>query len=101
MAKISDAQFGALDTLIQFGPVKAIEVAGPKSMDGSRKIKLECHAMSPATLANFEANGYVTVTRTPIATPVNAVGKKGNARRALVITITEAGRAAFAKEMAA
>jgi hypothetical protein len=94
--KLTDAQAGALHTLAQFGPKQGVEVRMPPAMDGSRRIKLECHIMNAPTLAKLEASGLVSVVREQLPTPKNAVGKSGHARRSVTISITEAGRAALA-----
>lgn len=94
--KISDSLHGALCTLREYGPAKGVEVRMPPAMDGTRRIKLECHLMSAPQLSKLEAAGYVTVERSEAFAPVNAVGKRGNLRRHVVIAITDAGRAAIA-----
>lgn len=94
--KLSDAQFGALSTLQQFGPNDAIEVIGPPRMDGTREVKLQWNGASGATLGKLEAAGLVSVNRKPLGRPRNAVGKPGRPRRGLTISITDAGRAALA-----
>ena len=92
---LTPAQFSVLHLLKERGPKDAVEVRLPPSMDGKRKVKLEWNAASGSTLAILEGAGFVSVVRTPMPTPVNAVGTKGHARRALTISITEAGRAAL------
>jgi DNA-binding MarR family transcriptional regulator len=94
--KLTDAQFSALHTLAEFGPKAATEVRMPPAMDGSRRIKLECHFLTAPTLARLEQGGLVSVQRSEPSAPVNAVGKRGHARRSLTISITDAGRAAVA-----
>lgn len=91
MMKLSDAQFGALSTLYQHGPINAVEVAGPAGMDGKRKIKLECHALNVATLTKLEAAGLVAVSRGDIYRPTDAAGRKGHPRRNVCISITAEG----------
>ena len=93
--KITDAQFSALHTLAEFGPKAGMEVLLPHAMDGSRRTKLECNVLTAPTLARLEADGLVLVSRKPIATPMNAVGKRGHERRHITISITDAGRAAL------
>jgi hypothetical protein len=95
MTKLSPAQYGALLSLREFGPITAIEVLGPRDMSGKRKVRLECHVMSPATLARLESWGYVNCDRDLLPRPVNAVGKLGKPRRSLCITITELGSLAL------
>lgn len=95
--KLSDAQFGALSTLREFGPIRAVEVQGPRGMDGKRKTKLECHVMNIATLSKLQSDGLVTVSRTPLPRVKNAVGKVGHPRIALTITATETGISALNK----
>ena len=95
---LSAAQFGALSTLREFGPVKGIEVRQPPAIDGTRKTKLECHLMSAATLARLEGDGLVAVTRGEIFRPVDAGGKAGAARREIQIAITDKGHAAIETE---
>lgn len=94
--RLSDSQHGVLHTLREFGPQKAVEVHGPRGMDGKRKIKLEWAGAPLATLTKLESAGLVTVQRAEPVRPVNAVGGKGHPRVALTITITDAGRAALA-----
>jgi hypothetical protein len=67
-------------------------------MDGKRKAKLECHAMNIATLSRLEAEGLVNVARAPLPRPKNAVGKSGNPRAELTISVTEKGLNALSKE---
>lgn len=92
---LTPAQFSVLHLLKERGPKEAVEVRQPRSMDGTRKVKLEWNVASGPTLAILEGAGLVSVVRTPLPTPVNAVGAKGHARRALTISITEAGCAAL------
>lgn len=94
--KLSPAQFGTLHTLAAFGPQQAVEVHGPRGMDGKRKIKLKWHAAPGPTLAKLEDASLVTVTRVDAGRPMNAVGKAGHRRINLTIAITDAGRAALA-----
>lgn len=93
--KLSDAQFCALTTVRDHGPVTGTEVAGPQSMDGKRSHKLECHVMNKATLAALSADGLVAVSRSPLPRRKNAVGKVGHPRTAVKISITEKGREAL------
>lgn len=93
--KLSASQSGALYALRDYGPKDAVEVAGPPGMDGSRKMKLECHLMSMPTLNRLEQLGAISVERGEFYRLKNAVGKSGLRRRDLRITITEAGRAAL------
>lgn len=92
--KLSDAQWGALRQIVDHGPISAEEIVMPPAMDGSRRTKLQCHCLSQATLQRLETAGLVTVTRTPEARPVNAVGRAGHRRNAITVQITDAGRAA-------
>ena len=94
--KLSDAQFGILDRLAVHGPATAIEIAGPRGIDGKRKVSLQWDGTSKASLDKIQAAGWVTIARKPLPAPVNAVGAKGNPRVQITITITEAGRAALA-----
>jgi hypothetical protein len=98
--KLTDAQFSALHTLREFGPKEGVEVRMAPAMDGSRKIKLECNILTAPTLAKLEAEGLVAVDRVTVPTPVNAVGKRGHARSALTIKITDAGRLVLAETLA-
>lgn len=93
--RISDAQWGVLWQLAEHGPLSAVEVMMPPKMDGSRRIKIECHALNAATLDNLCRNGLVHVERGSTARPRNAVGKAGHARTKLTITLTDEGRAAL------
>ena len=93
--KISDAQFSALSTLREFGPIRAVEVQGPPGMDGKRRVRLECRVMNNATLAKLQSEGLVDVSRKPLPRVKNAVGNVGHPRIALTITATEAGLAAL------
>lgn len=93
--KLTDAQFGALCTLNDHGPRTGTEVRMPPAMDGTRRIKLECHFMTAPTLAKLEEAGLVSVVRGDASRPVDAVGRRGHARREITIQITEAGRAAL------
>lgn len=94
--KLTDAQFGFLSTLQEFGPRDAIEVVGPPAMDGKRKVKLESHLGSSATLAALERAGFVDVRRESLGRPKNAVGKRGHERIQLWIKITDSGREVLA-----
>jgi len=94
--KLTDAQFGALCTLRDHGPKDAVEVLNPPAMDGPRKIKLECHFMAWPTLDRLEQLGLINVQRGPARMPKDAVGRSGKARRPVVITISDKGRAAVA-----
>lgn len=89
--KLSDAQYGALSTLREFGPVNAVEVLGPPAMDGKRKVKLECHVLNVTTLAKLEDAGLAAVSRGVIYQPTDATGRKGHQRRNVCISITAEG----------
>lgn len=93
--KLSDAQWSVLAHIEAHGPFKALEVMGPRKMDGSRKIKIESNVLNVATLDNLSRRGLVHVERGETRRPVNAVGKSGHARTDLTISLTEAGRAAI------
>ena len=93
--KLTPAQFATLHTLNEFGSKTATEIVLPPAMDGSRKVKLQWNVANQRTLAVLEAAGLVVVSREPARRPVNAVGRNGHARRALTISITDAGRAAL------
>jgi hypothetical protein len=67
-------------------------------MDGTRRVKLECHFLTAPTLAKLEASGLVAVERGLAEAPRNAVGKPGHMRRPLTIKITDAGRDALANQ---
>lgn len=95
--KLTPSQLGVLDTLATFHPVAGVEVRLPPSMDGTRKIKLECHLMNATTLAKLESAGLVAVQRDDWTRPKDAIGKNGHARRTVTIEITDAGRSALAK----
>lgn len=94
--QLSDAQFGALCTLREFGPVRAVEVVQSPNMAGARKVKLQCHAMNAVTLAKLEAAGLVSVARDPLSQPKDATGRRGLPRRVVTISITDAGCEALA-----
>jgi hypothetical protein len=94
--KLSDAQWGALRSIVDHGPISADEVVLPPAMDGSRRTKLQCNRLTKPTMERLEAEGFVIVTRVPEARPVNAVGKAGHRRNSLMVHITDAGRAAVA-----
>lgn len=94
--KLTDSQHGTLHSLAQFGPQDAVEVHGPRGMDGKRKIKLEWRGAPSSQLAALEGRGLISVTRTEAPRPVNAVGKAGHRRVALKIEISQAGRDALA-----
>lgn len=87
--KLSDAQFGALCTLRDFGPQAATVVNEPN------RARLEWNVASMPTITKLEAAGFISITRKPVPRPVNAVGKRGHPRLALVISITPAGRKAL------
>lgn len=95
--KLTDAQFSALHTLAEYGPKFGTEIRMLPAMDGSRRVKLECHLLTAATLARLEADGLVSVERGETSAPKNAVGKSSHARRPVTITITEAGRSALGR----
>jgi len=95
--KISDAQWGVLWQLAEHGPLSAVEVMIPPKMDGSRRVKIECHALNAATLDTLRRNGLVHVARGATARPQNAVGKAGHARTRLTITLTDQGREVLAR----
>lgn len=94
--KLSDAQFGALQGIIDHGPAMGEEIVMPPAMDGSRRTKLQCNRIPKATIERLEADGLVVVTRVPEPRPVNAVGKAGHRRNSIMVHITDAGRAALA-----
>jgi DNA-binding MarR family transcriptional regulator len=94
--KLTDAQFGALHTLNQFGPSAAVEVLQAPNMAGVRKVKLQWHVANAATLSKLEAAGLVAVARKPVTRAHDAVGRLGLPKREIQISITEAGRAAIA-----
>ena len=95
--KLSPAQFATLHTLAEYGPKEAIEVRMTASMDGRRKVKLEWNVASGVALATLEDAGLVYVLRKEMPRPVNAVGVAGLPRRALTISISDAGRDALGK----
>lgn len=92
--KLSDAQFGALHNLQQFGMVRGVEVLQP--VDGGHRWGLKCHLLTAPTLAALERDGLVETKRNPLPAPKNAVGKKGNRRREVFISISDKGKAALA-----
>ena len=96
--KLTNAQYCALCSLRDHGPSKGVETSGPPAMDGTRKIKLECHLMTHPTLRQLEALGFVSVYRGEVRRAVNAVGKRGIPRRDIAISITETGRAALSTD---
>lgn len=89
--KLSDAQFGALVSIREHGPINAVEVAGAPGMDGKRKVKLECHLLNVVTLAKLEQAGLVAVSRGEIYRPKDATGRNGHPRRNVCISITSDG----------
>lgn len=92
---LSDAQYCALTTVRDHGPINAQEVLQPPKMDGSRKVKLECHVLTAPTLKKLEGGGYVAVSRGEVYRKEDATGRKGNARRNVCISITAEGREAL------
>lgn len=98
--KLTDAQYGALHTLREFGPKSAIEILLAPAMDGSIKAQLQCHFVSAPTLARLEADGLVHVSRSEAVAPIDCTGRKGRKRRKLFIDITDKGRAALQEEAA-
>ena len=94
--RLSDSQRGTLYSLAEFGPQEAVEVHGPRGMDGKRKVKLEWRGAPLATLTKLEGAGLVSVVRHEPKRFFDAVGKAGHPRIRLTISITEAGRAALA-----
>lgn len=94
--KLSDAQWGALQSIVDHGPICGDEIVMPPAMDGSRRTKLQCARLTKATMERLEADGLVIVTRVPEARPINAVGKAGHRRNSVMVHITDAGRAAVA-----
>lgn len=91
--KLTDAQFGALHTLREFGPKHGVLVYGPATMNSRRKAKLECHVMNAATMMALEERGLIRVERGGPLRPKDATGRKGNPRIPVKIEITDAGRA--------
>jgi hypothetical protein len=89
--KISDAQFGALSTLREFGSINAVEVRVPDDMNGKFKVKLECHVMNVATMRKLEAAKLVAVSRGATYQLTDATGLRGHARRNVCISITADG----------
>ena len=94
--KLTDAQWGALRSIIDHGPISAEEVVMPPAMDGSRRTKLRCNRITKPTMERLESEGLVIVTRVPEPRPVNAVGKSGHRRSSVMVHITDDGRAAVA-----
>lgn len=92
--KLTDAQWGALRQIIDFGPIEAEEIVGPPAMNGQRKTTLRCHCLTKPTMERLEADRLVIVTRVPEKRPVNAVGKAGHRRNSVMVHITDAGRIA-------
>ena len=92
--KLSDAQWGALRQIVDFGPISGEEVVMPPAMDGSRRTKLQCTCLTKATMERLEADGLVIVTRVAEPRPTNAVGKAGHRRNSVMVHITDTGRAA-------
>lgn len=92
---LSDAQFSALTTVRDHGPINAQEVLQPPKMDGSRAVKLECHVMSAPTLVKLEAAKFIAVSRGEIYQKADATGRKGNKRRNVCISVTADGLAAL------
>jgi hypothetical protein len=92
---LSDAQFGALTTVRDHGPINAQEVLQPPKMDGSRRVKLECHVLTSPTLEKLETAKLVAVSRGEIYQKEDATGRKGNKRRNVCISITADGLAAL------
>jgi hypothetical protein len=94
--RITDSQFGALCTLRDFGPNEGEEILLPRGMDGTRKTRLSCNLMVGPMLSRMEAQGLIRVERGEYHAPKNAVGKSGQPRRPIVISITDKGRTALA-----
>jgi hypothetical protein len=92
---LSDAQYGALTTVRDHGPINAQEVFQPPKMSGERRVRLECHVMSAPTLAKLEAAKFVAVSRGEIYQKADATGRKGNKRRNVCISVTADGLAAI------
>lgn len=93
--KITDAQFGLLHQLREFGPINTHEVHGPRGMDGKRKVKLETSKLTAATLERLCEMGLVAVSRGDPFYPPNAVGKGGHKRVPICISITADGLGAL------
>ena len=89
--KLSDAQFGVLHQLKEFGPINTLEIAGPPGMDGKRKVKLETGKLTAATLAKLLDMGLVAISRGEVFRPTDATGKRGHQRRPVCISITAEG----------
>lgn len=89
--KLSDAQFGALHQLREFGPINTFEIAGPADMSGKRKTKLDTGQLSAATLSKLVTMGLVAVSHGEIFRPTDATGRKGHPRRPVCISITADG----------
>lgn len=89
--KLSDAQFGALHQLREFGPINTVEIAGPPGMDGKRKTKLDTGKLTAATLSKLVSLGLVAIVHGEIYRPTDATGRKGHPRRNVCISITTKG----------
>ena len=93
--KISDAQWGVLHQLKEFGPINTHAIHGPKDMSGKRKTRLETHLLTEATLTKLVDLGLVTVSYGQAFFPLDATGRKGHKRRPICIAISTVGLGLF------
>ena len=93
--KLTDAQFGVLHQLREFGPINTYEVEGPPNMAGKRKVRLETSKLTSATLDALLAKKLVTVSRGEAFRPTDATGKPGHKRRPIYIDISLDGLTAI------
>lgn len=98
--KLTDAQWGVLYSLESSGPSAGIETLMPPDMGGNRRVKLSWNMGTTATLVTLETLGLVRVQRQPHTQPRDATGRPGNPRRAVTISINDAGLAAIAADRA-
>jgi len=98
--RLSAAQFGVLQSLLDHGPVNGTEVLLPPAMDGSRRVKLECHLLNAVTLSKLESLGLVWVYRDVHERPKDATGRPGNPRRKITISIRDDGIKALSAQSA-
>ncbi len=89
--RISDAQYGVLHQLKEFGPINTSEVYGPLNMAGERKVKLETGKLTKTTLDKLVSLGLVAVSHGEPYRPADATGRRGHTRRPICISITVDG----------
>jgi hypothetical protein len=95
--RLTDAQFGVLCRLVDYGDICAEEIPGPVGPNGKRKSRLISPYLNITTLKKMEDEGLVTVRRSPISQARGTGGKKGLPRKLATISITPAGQEALNK----